>query len=396
MSEVFPKRLKRQPVRLFERNIPGIIEIILSFIEDSRSCFWFALTCKRVHYVWNSMMNKSSLMRYRYRFLNDEPRCNIMQGNAFDCLDPHRFVTSIEEYMAQIPPVLQPVIAAIAELNKDEGTAFIAGGAPVEWLLRGGYDNMSKSDLDDEALLKQSIYCNASESFETRRSSIIKSTSLRNIVKGPDIDIFIKQGAEFSTADIHKGIKTYSVPWRKQWYVNDRSAPRGYILLDLITSDPSHTHVVSDVLCMFDLICCSVAFIPHPTRPTVMWYPETIRALSSRVVHMGPFPWSAKTYFRFCKYRYRLGLHPSLSHPHDLRKYHTQCVERVPECFAPHPFIEHNSEDFGEAEYHEDIVGTEFFPVKVDSVKFGFTGADCYDSRYTYDRLDTDSRQDQS
>jgi len=309
-----------------------------------------------------------------------------MQTNAFVCLDPSRFVSSIVEYMMRIPACWDHVIAELAELNRNGVSAFIAGGAAVEWLLKDGYPGLKWEDpmgLSNERDRREwAEYSNCSNHFNLESGSTTdgpKELRQRNFAKFPDVDVFIKRGVEFGSVEtdpgalenlgISRGHKHRRIPLRKQFSVMDKSSRVHYRLLDMITINSDYMHPVSDVLCMFDLVCCCVAFVPHPVHPTVMWYPEAIRALSSKVVHVGSVPLAYKTYVRFCKYRYRLKLHPSISHPHDLRMYHTQCVAGVCEPDAPRPYIEFNP---GCGDYCEGSLEGETFPLKTDAGKFGF------------------------
>ena len=380
MSEPAPKVLKRAAVRLFNYHIPGVIELILSFLEECRSCLCFALTCKRVHYVWNYMMDFSSVMRYRCRFLNDLPRRSILLRNAFDRLDPCRFVSSLDEYTAHISPRLNRVIAAMAELNRDGPVAFISGGAAVEWLLRrGDYTALAAENAQSRTAISTgrnytdwAAYSPCDSRFNPGHPALFFRSY--DWAKKPDVDIFMRQGADLGAAEAlgaRNGLKKYRVPWRKQLCVADKDTP-AHTLLDLITIDPEYSNPVCDVLCTFDLVCCSVAFVPHPTCPAVLWLPETARAISSRVVRSGPVAWPYNTFNRFCKYRYRLGLHPSLDHPHDLRRYHKSCVNPVHELYAPRPMINYNASFPGAGEYGEGRAETVSIPLKQDARRFGF------------------------
>ena len=298
-------RKRHKPCTIFwESNFPGVFRCIFSFIEKPTDCLALGLTQKFLWEVFNDMLNRSSVMRYRWNRLHSlpvKPYTRPYKGE----------IINIENEPNLIPPIPykchldRNVWNAMAEMNQEyhskgkQKPFFVAGGSVIgcahpQELLLAPWTWKNQGDIDVFVLGKN-------------KSEVLSSLLVRILTKrGPFytrrkgdclLELYLHKLAPFSRMNS----KAFEI-FKKKYQ---------FILM-------AYHDTPSDVFSFFDLDCCKVGVFPgNPEYVGCKYFERALKTrmniwdLNQRMVGWGHM-------HRILKYVNRLGIHTTRQKNHPL------------------------------------------------------------------------------
>lgn len=353
------KKLKRY------REIPyEMIINIFSYIPDNKNCVNFSLVNKYHREIFEFMLERSSTLMYRLKFLNGK-RPKDYTFNVFSLrrlpnfkIDDRFYVTTIEDYEKGIKEV--DIVQICAKINKKYGeVTMIAGGyALIHFLKDKNYDFHNKrvfegyfDNFDDyfkEVNYPMCKKCSKLPEEEDRQKCMhnyIPPKFKYNFNKSNDIDIFILGKDKGTIA--YEILNEFKKEFQKEFQIVSRNGC--YDINLILHTERKHEGKRSewevekpyfqlilkrdaitpnDIFSFFDLDICKIGYFPGLKK--VVAPVDFFRAMSSGK-NYSDFVFkclSSKHKSRIYKYFFRTGIRTTLQCPPLMSYYHDHTTQK--------------------------------------------------------------------